>query len=255
MNKSSILEKLQQTKIRAISIVVEKITARVAKSYSFYGEDVVIKGMLERYQFVFNKNLNISYVDVGAWRPIRGSNTYFLYKMGQYGTVVEPNPHFKNLWKHLRPRDLYLENGCGSDDNATLRIFHRGAASNSYDVSFVGKIQDSQNVAVTETIVTKMKSLDSIIREHMLQNPQPFLLDLDIEGMDLEVLSKFSFKEELKPLIIMVEDSGPQISANYRLEIQSLLEKENYVLMGRTVLTGIYVRENSELSELWEKVK
>ena len=130
--RTPLLERLQSSPFKLLTLFVENFTSHKRMFYSIYGEDAIIMGLLDRYAMQAGRQLNLSYIDIGAWRPIKGSNTYFLYKMGSTGTVVEPNPHFKRLWKAVRPRDNYLAFGCGLEKSADLQIFHPSAASNTF---------------------------------------------------------------------------------------------------------------------------
>ena len=250
MNKTLVLELLQSSKIKPINIVLEKITSRMKKSYSFYGEDALILGILERYEFIFKKPLQLSYIDIGAWRPIRGSNTYFLYKRGFFGTAVEPNPYFTEIWKQVRPKDNFLQIGCGEGGSGVMQIFHASAASNTVDPEFAKKIINSQNVKVEMEIQIKLKTLSQIIAIHREHNSLPFLLDIDIEGLDYSVLNEFSFEHEMRPMLIMVEDGDPEAASKSRSALHCLLNKNEYQMIARTVLTAIFVDTKTELVKL-----
>ena len=55
-------------------------------SYSQSGEDVIAK-MIFEYLHVKQP----SYLDIGAWLPQAGNNTYLFYSLGGRGVLVEPN--------------------------------------------------------------------------------------------------------------------------------------------------------------------
>jgi hypothetical protein len=227
--------------------MLEKLTSQKKKFFSFYGEDALLMGIMERYKFVFGKTLKVSYVDVGAWRPIRGSNTYFLYSQGIFGTVVEPNPHFAKMWRMIRPKDTYLQCGCGSQTEAVFNLFHAGAASNSFDKDFIDGIIEGQKINIKESILVRMMSLDEIVDIHLRSYISPFILDLDIEGLDLQVIRSFSFEGNKRPVLLMIEDGGPGASFESREEIHGILESHQYRLISRTVMTAIFVDLHSEL--------
>jgi hypothetical protein len=65
---------------------------------------------------VFSRNGVVGgfYVEVGAFDPFMYSNTYFFYKKGWRGLLVEPNPTaFKRLCE-LRPRDTVINTAISS---------------------------------------------------------------------------------------------------------------------------------------------
>ncbi len=245
--RTPILERLQRSPIKLALKIVEKITANRRSFYSIYGEDAIIMGLLDRYTMQTGQQLELSYIDIGAWRPIKGSNTYFLYKNGFTGTVVEPNPHFKRMWSSIRPRDKYLAIGCGKEEYANLQIFHPSAASNTFSTVFAKEISDYQKHKVTQTVTVPLRSLKDIVTEHVARIKLPFLLDIDIEGMDYQVISSYDFPDGFRPIIILIEDKPPLGDSSDSLLIQKFLTSKRYKLIARTVVTAVYIDENSTL--------
>jgi FkbM family methyltransferase len=246
--RTPILERLQRSPFKILTQIVEKITANKRSFFSIYGEDAIIMGLMDRYTMETGKQLELSYIDIGAWRPIKGSNTYFLYKKGFSGTVIEPNPHFVRMWKAIRPKDRYFAIGCGIEKNAELRIFHPSAASNTFSAKFAREIIDSQPHQVTQTLMVPLRSLNEIITDHASTFKLPFLLDIDIEGMDFEVVSSYDFPVGFRPIIILIEDKPPVGESTDSLLIQNFLTTKRYKLVARTVVTAVYIDEFSQLA-------
>ncbi len=241
------MEFLQSLPINLLVQIVEKITAKKRTFYSIYGEDALIMGLMDRHIMQTGKQLDMSYIDIGAWRPIKGSNTYFLYKKGFSGTVIEPNPHFAKMWRSIRPRDKYLAIGCGNKEYADLQIFHPSAASNTFSPKFAEEITGSQSHEVTQTLRVPLRSLKDIVTEHVASFKLPFLLDIDIEGMDYEVVSSYDFPLGFRPIIILIEDKPPVGESVDPLLIQNFLASKGYRLIARTVVTAMYIDEVSNL--------
>ena len=215
--------------------------------YSFYGEDAVVQGILDKYKFDHGEDFNLSYIDIGAWRPIKGSNTYFLYKKGIQGTVVEPNPYFNKLWDSVRPRDQYLQYGCSNSPKENLQIFHSSAASNTMHIEFMNKISIEQQLKISNQLEVDCLTLKEIILLHQKLTPTPFLLDIDIEGLDFEVIKTFNFEEKLRPSLIMIEEWLDQNKNINSSKIFKYLESKDYLLVGKTILTSIYIDKQSNL--------
>ena len=245
--RTAILERLQGSPIKLLTRIVEKITANKRSFYSVYGEDAIIMGLMDRYTMQTGQQLELSYIDIGAWRPIKGSNTYFLYRKGFAGTVIEPNPHFKRMWGSIRPRDKYLAIGCGIEESANLQIFHPSAASNTFSPDFAKEISHSQNYTITQTLTVPLRSLEEIVAEHVSRIKMPFLLDIDIEGMDYEVISSYNFPDGFRPIIILIEDKPPTGESTDSNLIQNYLKSQRYRLVARTVVTAVYIDESSNL--------
>lgn len=249
-----LLERSQTLHIPYLTKLLERLTSRSKLSFSSYGEDTVLSGILSRYSLAFGKNLRLSYVDIGAWRPISGSNTYWLYRRGLRGTAVEPNPHFRLLWKVVRPKDNYLGVGCSSSKSENLLVFHDSAASNTFDNSFAAQISQEQSLPVIRTITVPCLTLESIINQHLALNEGPFLLDIDVEGRDYQVINTYNFPDGRRPIIILIEDTCGDGKLLRNSEINSYLFKHSYKLVARTAITSIYVDLNHELSSILTQI-
>ena len=73
------------------------------ESFSQAGEDMCIN-------FLFNsKNINsINYLELGAYDPCSASNTYFFYKNGNNGILIEADSNRIHKIKEKRPKDKVL---------------------------------------------------------------------------------------------------------------------------------------------------
>lgn len=227
---------------------LQKFIARPSKSFSTYGEDVVLKGILDRYTFKSGKSINFSYIDIGGWRPISASNTYLFYKAGKRGTIVEPNSHFEKSWRACRPQDRFLRAACSNSSFANLNYFHKSAASNTLSKEFASMITKSSGLNVTKTLAVPTLSLNEIVEKHLEFFAGPFILDLDIEGLDFEVIREFDFSGSKRPIIILVEDgisNGKRISES---DISKHLISCGYGLACRVILTSIFIDSSSDLA-------
>jgi hypothetical protein len=138
---------------------VEKFLSQKFVSYSFYGEDVLINSILNRLKYEVGTNLKLNYVDIGAWRPIRGSNTYHFYKMGSSGTVVEPSVAFRKHWKKVRPRDNYIEAACGNMEKAKLLFFEKDSPGLSYIIGTSKHFNTTPKSTISNPILLQKKLL------------------------------------------------------------------------------------------------
>jgi FkbM family methyltransferase len=181
--------------------------------------------------------LKLSYIDIGAWRPIAGSNTFFLYNRGFYGTAVEPNPHLAFRWKKLRPHDQFINCGVGMKGKQDFFLFEENSPANSFDSKFIEEISAKESVQIGSKVKIECKTLEDIIKIHLSVHSGDYVLDIDVEGLDYEVLTSFDFKSYHRPILISVEDTeSPLINSR----INGYLTSKQYFLLGRTVLTSIY---------------
>jgi hypothetical protein len=241
-------EAMQKIRNPWVLQLLERVSSNSITSYSTYGEDCVIRGILDRYMLQFGEVLELSYVDIGGWRPVDGSNTYFLYRKGFHGTIVEPNPHFRQLWRSVRPKDYYLQVGCSSLEKEELLIFHDGAASNTFSSQFASQISSNQPFSIRRKLTVNCLPLSEIITIHLKHSPGAFLLDIDVEGRDYEVLLTHSFSKGQRPVLILIEDVAAGHGVISDSDINTFLSSKDYSLISRTAITSIYVDKTDNLS-------
>ena len=229
-------------RLLAIELLFEVFFSRRKSSYSTFGEDLILDGILKRYSFIAGNKLPFSYLDIGAWKPKTGSNTYNLYKKGHRGTVVEVNHRMQIFWKIIRPQDNFINVACSNELINNLFLFSSNAESNTIDSRFASKISFTQNAAIKEVRYVKGLSLRQLVLLHKKVFRGDFILDLDIEGKDFEVLHKYNFQKNPRPMIILVEDVADSKQRTFiQSNIQQYLSESGYSLAGRSAITSIYL--------------
>lgn len=179
----------------------------VRTSYGQFGEDAVIQATLKHIK-------KGRYVDVGAYDPVLYSNTYALYKKGWSGVVIDPNPSKERAFAHFRPRDEYVCAGVGELGHKDYYLFKDGAYN-----SFVRG----------EGAVASIKIPVFPLQDFM--SPEVSFLNIDVEGMDLEVLQTYDWSH--KPKLVAVE-------AKLGSECQTFLENLGYTLSGMAGCTLLF---------------
>jgi len=238
---------------RVLQKTTEYLIRDQVKSYSLYGEDAIVQGMLKRYSYKFNRKLDLSYIDIGAWRPIKNSNTYFLYKQGYSGTAVEPNKHFENLWKSVRSRDKFVLAACGNQTESTYYKFHSAGQSNTLSLEFAKSLASSQRISYDSSEKVECLRLEQIIQIHKSNFTGDFLLDIDIEGSDLSAIETFNFIKPLRPMIIIVEDFLSFNVSFYDSKLVAFLTTKDYYLVARSGPSSIFIDATTDLVGLFDK--
>lgn len=185
---------------------VEKLLLPKSRvSYAQAGEDIIIANL-----FATMKISNPTYLDIGANEPKYISNTYLFYARGCKGVCVEPNPILCERIKKARNRDICINAGIGftKEDSADyylfpdfangLSTFSKESAEHWGKVGMagVGKIQYEKVIKIP------LLNINDVIEENLGQAPD--LLSIDVEGLDLLILTSLDFNK-YKPLIICVE--------------------------------------------------
>ncbi len=106
--------------IRNIPLYLNLLRHRGLKKktqYSRWGEDLFL--------IDYFRDVSVGcYIDVGAFHPFRGSNTYFLYKKGWNGINIDLNKTSIDLFKIARPKDINL-NLAISDVDGKVEVYQK----------------------------------------------------------------------------------------------------------------------------------
>jgi len=202
-------------------------------SYAQQGEDLQIAGLCQLLKLE-----KPSYIDIGAYDPIIGSNSYLLYRLGGRGVLVEPNPTLTSRLKSVRPGDTVLPVGVGfNPEPSTAEYFMLSLPqNNTFDRKLAEELQASGQVKILEVLQMPMIPVNQILAEHFPQGG-PDLFSIDIEGLDRAVLRSMDF-DRFRPAIICIEHS--QNSAE-RAELHHDLTERGYTVRGLTFPNTIAV--------------
>lgn len=198
-------------------------------SYSQEGEDLIIKNIF--------KNINDGfYIDIGAHHPYKYSNTYLLYKKGWKGVNIDPDKKFLPLFNRARKRDINLNIAVGSKDKSMDYFTFKDTALNTFSRQRYKIVIDNQQSEFTGKFRLKVHSFEKLLLKY-LKGKKINFINIDIEGLEYEILSSFNIKK-YTPEIIAVENLG-----KYRNKLENLLKKEGYECEAKTSITEIYVKK------------
>ena len=164
-------------------------------SYSQWGEDVFIDKLLGE------KNKGF-YIDVGAYDPIRFSNTKRFYLKGWRGINIEPDPIRIKKFYDERSGDINLNIGI-ANKNGVLTFFRFDPQTLSTFSKNMTTIYQGNGHHLAETVKVKVCKLDKILEENFKGKTIDFL-SIDTEGFDQEVLKSNNWKR-FRPKVICIE--------------------------------------------------
>lgn len=199
------------------------------KSYSIFGEDKVLKMYLPETRG--------HYLDIGAGEPRYGSNTYFLYQLGWNGNCVEPIK--KNYKKHKkwRPRDIQTH-ACIVGLGAPKTVEFYEYIAHEFSTDSLQRVQELKDSGINHDELYSISAF-TLIELNQTANPMdPFLLDIDVEGNEFEILLGNDWNL-FSPRVISIEEWVSPIYTES--PIRNLLESKNYKLVSRCFITSIYV--------------
>ena len=205
-------------------------------SYSEIGEDLII-------DFVFHglDIKKIEYLDIGAYHPIEINNTYLFYLKGSQGVLVEPDPFFVKDLKKMRPNDIVLNVGLGSENRTNVDFYIMSTRGlNTFDETQANMINDEGDYHIKEIIKVNILNINEIIENYFNQSPN--LIDIDTEQLDFQILQSFNFNK-YRPEIFCVEtaafgESGMQEKFEY---IHEFMAEKGYFIFADTYVNTIYV--------------
>jgi FkbM family methyltransferase len=205
-------------------------------SYSEYGEDIIIYKLLKRFNLS-----DITYIDIGANHPVRGSNTYFFYTLGHSGFLVEPNAELCNKLRDVRPKDTILNFGISNGD-ATEANYYMFAPDcwgmNTFSEKEAKHIE-SEGFPIKKVVKLPLRNINNIIKEYKIFNPT--ILSIDVEGLDEMILSELDFNL-CKPFIICVESVSFTLHGEFkkRESLMKLIESKGYFVYADTHTNTIF---------------
>ncbi len=174
------------------------IIPEASLAFGYLAEDIIAARLLDSH---LHKGF---YVDVGCNHPVRLSNTLTLYFAGWRGINVDANPAAVERMRRGRPGDVAVCSLVGKPGVEREFVVFAQDELSTANPSFVERW--SQSAEVVERVALQSRSLTDILRQHGAPAQFDFL-NVDVEGMELEVLESLDF-EQFQPRLIALEIHG-----------------------------------------------
>jgi FkbM family methyltransferase len=191
-------------------------------TYSQFGEDMILMNF-------FRDQKSGYYVDVGANRPIQGSNTFKLYLKGWRGINIDANADLINQFNKVRKRDINLCEIISSNQDPVT--FHLSVDDRVSTVSAAFKDSEKNKSNYSRQVTMVPKSLESILDAHLPANKKIDFMSIDVEGHDYEVLISNNFLK-YRPYVICIEDHDFSFDTFQQARIYQFLTMQGYQLKG-----------------------
>jgi|TARA_S200000501_G_scaffold350569_1_gene367695 FkbM family methyltransferase len=232
--------------VRAFYFIARRLCKIIGLPFTFShdGED------LSLLKYLSNLDNGI-YVDIGSHQPVWGSNTFLFYLLGWKGVCIDPLPNLKNKYQLIRKRDKFINAAVFGSKSKTKKdlnfYYYKNNRDNStFDPERVIELKNkfgrepSSVIPVPKIDVVEMlSSVEIFFKESKEIN----LLNLDIEGFEIDILEDF-FSCSVRPWIVCVEEIGVLAENIENGEIYKLMKNNGYILGSRTFLSSIYVLES-----------
>ena len=192
-----------------------------------------------------NKKKGI-YIDVGAFHPFNGSNTYKLFKRGWEGINIDLDHQTIDIFNHFRPND---ENICAAVsetvEEKNLYFHHNRSAINTIEERLGHRAKEIKKI--------KTKCLNDIIENTKYKSSNIDFLSIDVEGHELDVikgldLEKYPVKiiviEHQDPMMKKVEFYNQDIERTIQSDIYKYMISKNYVLINWLHSDLVFINKN-----------
>jgi len=216
---------------------IQKIYKNKKPNFHFgeFGEDIFINRFFKN----FKKG---SYVDIGAYHPIKGSLTYLLYKKGWSGVNVDLSKVSVDLFKLARPNDININCAITIRDEETF--FFQNSEINQQN----SLIKQDKN-QIKKKIMGR--NLNSLLEELKINNFE--FLNIDTEGNELEIIKSIDFKK-YRPILIAVESNSFDQEDQNRNNIINVMKEKNYNLINNIGVT-MFFADNRFKNEIKDLIK
>lgn len=197
-------------------------------------EDVVLMRL-------FNHRVGGFYVDVGAFHPRLYSNTYFLHRyFGWSGINIDASAETVELFNLERPEDINVHVGIGlKAGSATLHKFDR-PARNTLSEAAVRRQLDKGDTKQVGTEKVKIAPLRVVLEQNLPKNKKIDLMNIDIEGLDLEALESNDW-QRFRPRVVTIEDHSLLEKGMDQSQIYRFMRDTGYRLSSHTFDTSFYI--------------
>lgn len=198
-------------------------------TYGQWAEDLLIGGFMSKERGV--------YVDVGAFHPMHYSNTYLLYKRGWHGIAIDPNASAATLFKLHRPRDTFVHAGVGATRETKPYYVFNHQSCNTFSPEHRDRMLARPFIHLIRTDEVALEPLSDIMTR-VAPGTQVDVLNIDVEGMNLEVLRTLGAHT---PKLICIEDDDLVVRADtVESPIHAFLSERGYTLRARAGQSSIY---------------
>ncbi len=204
-------------------------------SYAQAGEDICLN-----FLFEYLGVRDIQYLDIGTWDPVKLNNTYFFYRKGHRGVLVEPNRAMCDAIRAARPEDTTLEAGIGVTAAREADYYMMTASGwNTFSKAEADHMTRTTGgrIKVEKVIKMPLLNINDVMAKHF--GKAPAYVSIDAEGWHLAILKSIDY-DRFRPLAICVETlvAGTRKAIP---EIPRFMRSKGYVDRGGSFVNTIFV--------------
>lgn len=210
-------------------------------TYSQLGEDCVL------FELLINrlKILKGYYVDLGCFHPRKYSNTFVLTLLGWKGLNVDASHFSIEQFNLERPNDTNIWSGVigPNTDNQLVDYYKFNPPAASTLSKTQAEIWQNQfHWRLLEVCKVNAQGVNQLIHNHKPPGQSIDYLNIDIEGLDQEIILNLDFTR-YKPRVISVEIHFTDITKISDNPVFKRLSTEGYKIFSIILMTYIFYLE------------
>ena len=210
-------------------------TGHLRCHFSQFGEDAVLWTYLQGKPPGF-------YVDVGCHHPFRYSNTALLsIAKGWRGINIDVDQRAIDLFNSYRPNDINVCAAVGRVAGEMEVTFFDDGAVNSLDPVFSSNPRWAHLNPIRKNV--RVVPLRDVLNANLPPGTQIGLMNIDVEGLDLEVLESNDWSK-FRPEYLAVEINGLNLNLPEQNTTFKFLRSQGYRLAAHAFLTSIFERDS-----------
>lgn len=194
MNIKSFITNLIQRKFN-------KLLYKGSDDYSQLGEQMVVMNILGRMD---QSKINKVYIDIGAFHPYKGSNTYKLYLKNWRGVVVDPNPNKTKQFSSERPLDICLTKAVIPDSWTITEVEMRSSGALDARESITPELNKNNHLDQETnrgSYIAKTIKISDVLQICVEKLGMPAFMSVDIEGSEGDLIQGTDFVKYPIPVL------------------------------------------------------
>lgn len=173
-----------------------------ARSFSQNGEDLIVRAYFDRIGLRIG-----TYLDIGCFHPVWISNTHSLHRRGWSGVAIDIDRFKLAAMKFARRGrvECILGAVCGSsEEGATAPVYKFDRGLSEIDTLELASAEIHRAEGRGEFRREEVALVD--INRLMARLPHVDFINIDIEGLDKEVIIALDF-ERFRPTVVLFEEN------------------------------------------------
>jgi FkbM family methyltransferase len=201
-------------------------------------EDVILHAYMFANQERFNGK-KIRFIEIGANHPVATSNSFMFEQVGVQSILVEANKELCDVLSTYRPNAIVINAAIVNTDDRVVKFYLSPLTEiSSTDERFVAT-WDGGRHGIAKTVEVPAMRINTLLDQYN-NDIDEFILSIDVEGKDLDLLTDINFNKH-KPSVIIIEPSE-EYNPGTVARMNDCMKNNGYRLYARTYVNLIYER-------------